>query len=214
MLPDVRGKRLLQLACSSGDQVLSWANRGAIATGVDISAVAIELARTKAHEAGLDVAFRQADLYALPADLGTFDVVYQSWGVVCWLPDLDRWAGILRERLAPGGEVLVCEHHPVWEVLGVRGENRVEVTVDYFGRHQATLAGYDRAKRPTGYIDGTSFAAFVWPVGDVVMSLVRAGFRLVAFFEAPAPEMYQGLGSGAERLPAVYVVKAVVGGAD
>jgi hypothetical protein len=34
---DVTGKRILQLACSAGDEVLSWANLGANAIGADIS---------------------------------------------------------------------------------------------------------------------------------------------------------------------------------
>ncbi|GAA1708292.1 hypothetical protein GCM10009745_65240 [Kribbella yunnanensis] len=47
---DVTGRRILQLACSCGDTALSWANLGASVTGVDISEVAIDLARTKSTE--------------------------------------------------------------------------------------------------------------------------------------------------------------------
>jgi 2-polyprenyl-3-methyl-5-hydroxy-6-metoxy-1,4-benzoquinol methylase len=55
---DVTGKRLLQLACSHGDQVLSWANLGATAVGIDISDVAIETAKRKAAEAEITADFR------------------------------------------------------------------------------------------------------------------------------------------------------------
>lgn len=40
------------------------------------------------------------------------------------------------------------------------------------------------------------------------MALVRAGFRLDAFFEAAEPAIYPGLGDAARRIPAVYVIKA------
>lgn len=40
------------------------------------------------------------------------------------------------------------------------------------------------------------------------MSLVGAGLRLDAFFEAPEPALYAGLGAHAGALPAYYVVKA------
>jgi hypothetical protein len=40
------------------------------------------------------------------------------------------------------------------------------------------------------------------------MALIGAGFRLDAFFEAPAAEIYGGLGDVGSRLPAYYVIKA------
>ncbi|MGW0231260.1 class I SAM-dependent methyltransferase [Actinopolymorpha singaporensis] len=207
LLPDVTGKRMLHLACANGNDSVSWAFLGASVTGVDHSHVGIEAARALARETGADARFVVADMYELPPELRNFDVVYASWGVVCWLPDLDRWAATVRERLRPGGTFLLCEHHPVWEVLGVR-TGGVEVTVDYFGRGNPTRQTYDQAKRPAGSTPETSFDAFVWPVSDVVMSLARAGLHVEEFFEAPVAEMYEGLGDAATRVPAIYVVKA------
>ena len=66
---DVSGRRVVQLACSYGDEVLSWANLGARATGVDISDVAVATARARAAEAGIDADFRRADMLDPPADL-------------------------------------------------------------------------------------------------------------------------------------------------
>jgi SAM-dependent methyltransferase len=210
LLPDVAGKRLLHLACASGNESISWAFLGAIVTGVDISDVAIRSASALARETGADARFLAADMYAIPSALRDFDVIYASWGVVCWLPDLDEWAQMIADRLRPGGTFLLNEHHPIWEVLGVRRPGEVAVTVDYFGRNRPTVQTYDQAKRPTGSTPETSFDAFLWPVSDVVMSLMRAGLRIDEFFEAPAPEMYHGLGDAADRLPAVYVIKATL----
>lgn len=208
LLPDVAGKRMLHLACANGNDSVSWALLGASVTGIDISEVAIESATALAAATGADARFIAADMYQLPAQLRDFDVVYASAGVVCWLPDLDRWAQTIADRLSPGGTFLLNEHHPIWEVLAVR-PGGVAVTVDYFGRGRPTVQTYDQAKRPTGSTPQTSFDAFLWPVSDVVMSLVRAGLRIAEFFEAPLPEMYDGLGDAARRLPAIYVIKAV-----
>ncbi len=52
---DVRGKSLLHLQCSTGEEALSWAVLGAETTGVDNSQVQIELAREKAAAASLNV---------------------------------------------------------------------------------------------------------------------------------------------------------------
>ncbi|MFK4083316.1 class I SAM-dependent methyltransferase [Kribbella sp. NPDC020789] len=75
---DVTGRRVLQLACSCGDTALSWAALGASVTGIDISEVAIDLARTKSADAGIPVDFRCADMFDLPADLRDLDLIYLS----------------------------------------------------------------------------------------------------------------------------------------
>jgi 2-polyprenyl-3-methyl-5-hydroxy-6-metoxy-1,4-benzoquinol methylase len=207
---DVTGKRLLQIACSHGDQVLSWANLGATAVGIDISDVAIENARRKAAEAQIAAEFRQADMFDLPADLIDLDLIYLSWGAICWAPDLNELARILAERLRPGGVVLMADHHPVWEVLAVRGDNHLAVAGNYFGRGTPALE-QDDAKRPVGARgdgEAPSFSVFVWPTSDVVMALVSAGLRLDAYFEAAEPTIYPGLGDVASSLPAYYVIKA------
>ena len=207
---EIAGKRVLQLACSTGDEVLSWANLGARAFGVDISDVAINKARLKAAEAGIGAEFHRADMFELPPALTEFDLIYLSWGAICWAPDLDALAAVITARLRPGGSVLISDHHPLWEILTVRGENRLTVTGDYFGRGVPRNLP-DAEKRPIGAREGADvppFAAFVWPVSDVVMSLVRAGLRLDEFFEASEPAIYPELGAAASRLPAYYVIKA------
>jgi SAM-dependent methyltransferase len=207
-LPDIAGKRMLHLACANGNDSISWAFLGASVTGVDISDVAIRSANALARETAADARFIAADMYELPAELRDFDVIYASAGVVCWLPDLDQWAQMIAERLCRGGTLLLNEHHPIWEVLGVRRSGEVAVTVDYFGRDRPTAQTYDQAKRPTGSTPETSFDAFLWPVSDVVMSLMRAGLRITEFSEASYPDMYAGLGDTANWLPATYAIKA------
>lgn len=52
-LKEVAGKRLLHLQCHFGLDTLSWARKGAVCTGVDISPVAIDKARELAARTGL-----------------------------------------------------------------------------------------------------------------------------------------------------------------
>jgi len=207
---DVKGKRILHLACSTGDEVLSWANLGANAIGADISDVAIGKAMHKAADAGIHAEFHRADMFDLPPGLTDLDLIYLSWGAICWAPDLDVLAGIITGRLRPQGSVLISDHHPLWEVLTVRGENHLTITGDYFGRATPRNSP-DQAKQPIGAhgkTEAPAFAAFVWPVSDVVMSLVRAGLRLDAFFEAPEPAIYADLGDASAHIPAYYAIKA------
>jgi SAM-dependent methyltransferase len=194
---DVNGRHVVHLACSFGDEVLAWARLGARATGVDISDVAVEIA-TRRAEGAAD--FRCADMGNLPEDLAGIDLFYLSWGAICWVPDPAGFAAHLAERLKPGGAILLCDHHPVWEVLAEDGQNNLAVVGDYFGRQRPNTDQH-RSKRPAGAKD-EPFRPFVWPVSDVVMAFVQAGLRLDAFFEAPEPTLYN------EALPAYYVIKA------
>jgi SAM-dependent methyltransferase len=208
---DVTGQRVLHFACSYGDEVLSWANLGAIATGVDISDVAIDAAARRAEQAGIAADFRQADMFQLPDDLAELDMIYLSWGAICWVPDLARLAEIVASRLRPGGSLLLCDHHPVWEVLSVIEPNRLTTAGNYFSRSRAVTV-QENTKLPSGARDepdAPAFSTFVWPISDVVMALINAGLRLEAFHEAPEPDLYAGLGEAANRLPAYYVIKAL-----
>jgi 2-polyprenyl-3-methyl-5-hydroxy-6-metoxy-1,4-benzoquinol methylase len=207
---DVRGRRVLQLACSCGDEALSWAQLGAVVTGVDISEVALDMARAKSVATGIPVDFRRADMLALPEDLSGFDLIYLSWGAICWVPDLTVFATLVASRLAPGGSILIADHHPVWEVLAVQAPGMLTVTADYFGR-STPRATIENTKLPTGARDNPSaprFTAFIWPPSDIITALLTAGLTLAAFRESPDAEMYAGLGPAAGLLPAIYLIKA------
>jgi SAM-dependent methyltransferase len=112
---DVRGKRLLHLQCHFGIDTLSWARRGAIVTGVDFSPEAIAFAQKLSAETGLPGEFLRSDLYALHEVLKTehtFDIVYTSYGVINWLPDLLPWGQLIGRHLKPGGFFYIVEAHP------------------------------------------------------------------------------------------------------
>ena len=205
LLGDVRARDLLHLACANGNDSLSWAVRGARVTGVDISEVATGIAQRTAEQAGLDARFLAADVCQLPPDLGRFDIVYMSWGAICWMPDLDRWARIVHDHLGPGGFLALFEHHPVWEVLAVR-DGQLALINDYFGR--APVRQTEAAKQPSGARAGADMTSFIWPVSDVLASLNGAGLRIDHFSEGTVPGMYAGLGACESWLPAYYAVIA------
>ena len=101
-LPVSAGQRLLHLQCHFGLDTLSWARRGAISTGVDISPVAIQQARRLSRESGVEAEFVCANVLEFDrGEAAPFDVVFTSYGAVCWLPDIRQWAGIVASNLAP-----------------------------------------------------------------------------------------------------------------
>ena len=113
-LRDVRGKTMLHLQCHFGLDTLSWAREGAIVTGVDFSEPAIEGAKALAAETGIEARFIISDVYSLPDRLEEeFDIVFTSYGAICWLPDIGRWAQVVTRFLKPGGTFYMVEFHPV-----------------------------------------------------------------------------------------------------
>jgi SAM-dependent methyltransferase len=102
--------QMLDSGCGTGEHTLLAAARGAVATGVDMSARAIGLARAKAADRGLTARFETGDVLRL-GDLGlTFDTIIDS-GVFHVFSDEDRirYVASLASVLRPGGRCyLIC----------------------------------------------------------------------------------------------------------
>ena len=147
---DVRGSKLCHLQCATGEDTLSWANKGAIATGVDISPKQIELAEKKAEAAGLSVRFVASDIYGLPQDLlaESFDIVFTGGGSLVWLPDLKRWAQTIARLLKPSGRLILDEEHPLAGCIEIEGGN-IRIVDDYFGRKPAIYTGWSHFLTPS-----------------------------------------------------------------
>lgn len=106
------GKRVTDLGCGPGLYLERMARRGAVATGVDLSATALAHARCSAAEAGLAVTYMVADYLKDPLPEAQ-DIVFLICGDYCALAP-DQRATLLRRirhMLAPGG-VLVFDVCP------------------------------------------------------------------------------------------------------
>src|SRR5579871_147991 len=114
---DVKGKRLLHLQCHIGLDTLSLARLGAVVTGLDFSPAALDAARALSAEAGVPARFVQANVLDPPADLTGFDLVFASWGVHCWIPDMAGWMRTAANALKRGGRLALIDDHPIRAML-------------------------------------------------------------------------------------------------
>ncbi|MCH4553683.1 class I SAM-dependent methyltransferase [Aestuariibaculum lutulentum] len=113
-LGNVRGKSLLHLQCHFGQDTLSWSREGAICVGVDLSNEGIKMAKGLNDELGLDAKFVCCNVLDVPDYISeTFDIVFTSYGVIGWLPDLKPWGKIIADRLRSGGVFYIVEFHPI-----------------------------------------------------------------------------------------------------
>lgn len=113
-LGDVQGKSLLHLQCHFGQDTLSWSRAGAKCVGVDLSDEGIALAKRLNKELQLDAEFVRCNVLETSKHVkDTFDIVFTSYGVIGWLPDLKPWGQMISERLKSGGTFYMVEFHPI-----------------------------------------------------------------------------------------------------
>lgn len=188
---DVAGKSLLHVQCHFGLDTLSWARLGARVTGVDFSEPAIAFARELATEVKLDdvARFVASNVYDLPTALTgeTFDVVYTSRGVVCWLPDIERWGEIVASFVKPGGFFYIHEAHPMlWTIDDAqRTPNDLHLGYPYWGGDTLTFPVEGSYADPTAHVDAEWEHGWNHSLGEIVTSLARAGLRVEFLDEKP-----------------------------
>jgi SAM-dependent methyltransferase len=174
---DVRGRSLLHLQCHFGLDTLSWARLGARVTGVDFSEEAVSLARSLAADLDIPARFVRSNVYDLPAALeDSFDIVFTSYGVLSWLPDLEAWAKVVAHFLRPGGFFYIAEFHPL---VGMLDDEGAEFVYPYFHAETPTVIE-SRGSYAAPDAPGFSHPEYNWehPLSDVVNAVVRAGLRL------------------------------------
>ena len=192
-LGDITGSSVVHLQCNCGEDTLSLAQLGAIATGVDISDTAIETARSLSQSCGIPATFHRMDVYdwleqAVQAT-HRFDVVFCSYGSVIWLPDLISWARGIATILKPGGRFALLEMHPVLLMF----EHNWTLAFPYSSEGKALTFEEgmgDIVKHPSGHLQEVEEYTnphptyeFSWGIGEVVMALLEAGLSLAALKE-------------------------------
>lgn len=210
-LGDVNGKRLLHLQCHFGQDTLSWARLGAKVTGVDLSSEAIKQAQSLNITLGLDGEFIVSDIYQFGQEnKQTYDLVYTSYGVLCWLPDLNQWAQTIYRALNKGGEFHLIEFHPFNDLVSGYA---------YFPKKTADI---EKEETYTENNAGTASTIHTWPhsLSEVITALLSAGLNIEQVSEhrySPYNcfdnlELIEGKGYQSchkgQQIPLVYSIKA------
>jgi len=170
-LPDVRGKKLLHLQCQFGQDTLSWAREGAIVTGADISDQSIKRANELKALARLEGRFVRSDILDLIGVIDErFDIIYHSYGVLCWLGDVKRLAQVVAHYLKPGGTYLLIDGHPIsyYCMDGAPG---------YFAKEPERFVGQpDYCQRD--HLNENEGVEWQHPVADILNAFIGAGLTI------------------------------------
>ncbi|EPJ52920.1 MAG: methyltransferase [Osedax symbiont Rs2] len=211
-LGDVSGKSLLHLQCHFGLDTLSWARLGANVTGVDLSSTAIAKAKSLSAQAGLNSHFICSDVYSFgERSQEKYDIVFVSYGALCWLPDIDKWANVVANSLKPGGTFYIAEFHPFYDILsGYSYFHNLEPDIEEEGTYTENDTG-----------EKSTLITWAHPLSEVLNALIAAGIQITRLNEYPySPyncfeamlEREKGkfyLSHKEQDIPLVYTIKGI-----
>ena len=175
---DVRGKSLLHMQCHFGLDTMSWGRMGANITGVDFSDEAIALARSISSELKIPARFIQSNIYEAPNVLHEqFDIVFTSYGALCWLPDIPRWAQVAASFVKPSGFFYIAEFHPLIQIARNReGVTELEYEFSYFHTPMVEDPPSPDYSDKSKIVSETHL--WMYRLGDIVSALAAAGLRI------------------------------------
>lgn len=177
---DVSGKSLLHLQCHFGQDTLSWARLGANVVGVDFSTEALKAARQINEQLGLPATFVESNVLELNLNR-QFDVVFTSYGAICWLDNLDVWASVIARHLKPDGFFYMVDFHPTYMMFNFE---TIQVEYPYFN----VGAHYEKTKGTYAEKDAEiEKDEYFWnhPMSEVINALIKNGLSLEFLNEYP-----------------------------
>lgn len=221
-LGDISGKHVLHLQCHIGRDTLCLVRRGAVATGLDFSAAAIDVARRLAEETGLEARFVHGTVGDAPRlTPGPFDLVFTTWGTICWLPDVKVWAKAIASVLVPGGELYFADAHPSFLILE-----------EHAGKLAPMYDFQTPADRPLEFVEATTYTGdptvmanqstrqWIHSLAAIFTGLIDAGLTITMFHEhevlpwqglpclVPASDRLWRLPDGYARIPLSFSLRA------
>ncbi|WP_350258379.1 class I SAM-dependent methyltransferase [Scrofimicrobium sp. R131] len=221
------GRDVLHLQCHLGTDTVGFARRGARrVVGLDLSDESLRRAEQITRACGVQVEYVQANVYdAREAVRGQFDLVYTSLGVLCWLPDVDRWAQVVASLLRPGGQFFIRDDHPMFMTVGEDVSQGLKIELPYFQREQPCTweSEYSYMPVPEGTPPLTHRRNHQWnhSLSEIVTALIRAGLVIDVLEEStwshwcPWPELMVREADGRwrlrdnpDRLPLEFVIEA------
>ena len=189
-LGDVSGKSLLHLQCHFGLDTLSMARLGAKVTGIDFSEKAIMKAKELSKELKIPANFIQTNIYDIPKKISEqFDIVFTSYGVLCWLPDLEKWAEIIDLCLKPGGTFYIVESHPFTDMIDYEIKDNLILKYPYTSKNGEPLkfeedGTYTDAEEGTILENKTGYG-WTHSFSYIINSLLSAGLQIEYVHEFP-----------------------------
>ena len=105
-----KGKRLLEVGCGAGIDLVRFARGGAKVTGIDLSKTAIDLASKNIEQSGQNGDLRVMNGECMQFRDNMFDVVY-AHGILQYTADSAKMIAEIHRVLKPGGEAILMVYN-------------------------------------------------------------------------------------------------------
>jgi ubiquinone/menaquinone biosynthesis C-methylase UbiE len=171
MLPDLHGRKVLDVGCGFG-WFCRWA-RGAGAVevlGLDVSERMLDRARRTTNDAA--IRYERADAEGLELPDATFDLVYSSL-TLHYVEALDALMAAMHRTLVHGGNLVFSMEHPIYTAPSAPGW-----VIDATGNRTWPIDGYlVEGPRTTDWL-AKGVIKQHRTIGTVLSLLLRQGFTL------------------------------------
>lgn len=137
ILPDLQGKKVVDLGCGYGWFCRSAREQGATQVlGMDLSEKMLGKAKEMTEDPTIE--YRQQDLEALQLPAASFDLVYSSL-TLHYIEDLGKLFATVYQALVNGGEFIFTAEHPIYTAPKHQGW-----LVDEAGQKSWPINGYQQ----------------------------------------------------------------------
>ncbi|WP_138754621.1 class I SAM-dependent methyltransferase [Paenibacillus sinopodophylli] len=206
MLPELGGKRVLDLGCGFGWHCRYVREQHARSVvGIDLSGNMLERARVLTNDT--EIEYRNCAIEDLEFTAGEFDVVLSSLALH-YVEDFASVCLNVHEALAAGGSFVLSVEHPVFTAAAAQdwhyGPNGEKL-------HWPVDGYYSEGMRETSFLNH-EVVKYHRTVSSYVNTLIEAGFRIMVLSEPqPSPDMlnqYSGMQDELRR-PMFLMIAAV-----
>lgn len=182
MLPELTGKRVVDLGCGFG-----WASRWMREQGA-ASMLALDLSENMIRRARADttdpkIEYRIADIEAVELPADSFDLAYSALAFH-YVKEFERLIRMLHTALVPGGSLVFTVEHPIFTAA-----SDPDWIVDEGGRKAWPVNRYsvEGERRTDWFVEGV--LKYHRTIGTTLTTLIEAGFGIKAVNEfAPSAD--------------------------
>lgn len=184
LLPDLRGKRVLDLGCGYGWHCRYVSEQGATkVVGVDLSAKMLAEARSRSID--YDIEYRRCAIEDLDFAEGQFDLAISSLALH-YVEDFPSVSRTVYRSLSPGGLFVFSVEHPIFTAMAAQ---EWHVGPDGERLHWPVDDYQDEALRRTRWL-GEDVVKYHRTIATYFNGLIDAGFHISKVIEpTPSAEM-------------------------
>jgi len=177
VLPDVRGKDVVELGCGTA-YVGAWLKRAGArrVVGIDITPAQLATAQRLNRKTGLGLELVEANAEVVPLRDESFDVAISEYGASIWC-DPYKWIPEAGRLLRSGGELVF-----------LRNSTLSMLCMPDTGRVQESLQRAQRDMNRLEWTDDDPGVEFHPSAGDLIRLLRANGFEIIDLVELFAPE--------------------------